>query len=102
MSVLIYTRNYTPEGKGFVHDNIAVCAAALKELCAQSGLSADVSDDPAVFTEAGLQTREAVVFANSRTTTASGSRASARGSRRIRRPRRRTGPRRRAFWPTRR
>lgn len=65
MSVLIYTRNHTSGGKGFVHDNIAVCAAALSELCAQAGLEADVSDDPAVFTEAGLQARQAVVFANS-------------------------------------
>ena len=65
MAVLIYTRNHTPDGKGFVHDNIAVCAAALKELCAKEGLQAEVSDDPAVFSEAGLAKREAVVFANS-------------------------------------
>ncbi len=65
MSVLIYTRNHTPDGKGFVHDNIASSVAALKELCAQAGLEAEASDDPAVFTEAGLKPREAVVFANS-------------------------------------
>ena len=65
MAVLIYTRNHTPDGKGFVHDNIAVCAAALKELCAKECLQAEVSDDPTVFSEDGLAKREAVVFANS-------------------------------------
>jgi len=65
MAVLIYTRNFKSDGKGFVHDNIAVCAQALTELCAQAGLQAEVSDDPAAFSEAGLAPREAVVFANS-------------------------------------
>jgi len=65
MSVLIYTRNHTADGKGFVHDNIAVCAAALKALCAKEGLSAEVSDDPSVFAADALAKREAVIFANS-------------------------------------
>jgi type 1 glutamine amidotransferase len=65
MSVLIYTRNHTPDGKGFVHDNIAVCAETLSALCAKEGLTSEVSDDPAVFSESGLKAREAVVFANS-------------------------------------
>jgi type 1 glutamine amidotransferase len=65
MAVLIYTRNHKPDGKGFVHDNIAVCAAALTELCAAAGLKAEVSDDPAFFEADRLATREAVVFANS-------------------------------------
>ena len=65
MSVLIYTRNHTADGKGFEHDNIAVCAEALKELCAKEGLSSEVSDDPAVFLADGFAKREAVIFANS-------------------------------------
>ena len=52
MDILIYTRNYTPDGKGYVHDNIATSVAALRELCAEHGLKADASDDPALFTEA--------------------------------------------------
>jgi type 1 glutamine amidotransferase len=64
MAVLIYTRNHTPDGKGFVHDNIAASVAALQALCAQAGLEAEASDDPAVF-DSGLRAREAVVFANS-------------------------------------
>jgi len=65
MDVLIYTRNHTPDGKGFVHDNIAASVAALKELCAQEGLRAEASDDPAVFTDAGLKALKAVIFSNS-------------------------------------
>jgi len=65
MSVLIYTRNYTSDGKGFVHDNIATSVQAVKELCAQAGLTAEASDDPGVFTAEGLARREAVVFSNS-------------------------------------
>lgn len=65
MQVLIYTRNHTPTGKGFVHDNIAVSVAALKELCAAEGLKAEASDDPAVFTDPGLKGLKAVIFSNS-------------------------------------
>ena len=65
MDVLIYTRNHTSKGKGFVHDNIAASVAALSELCAKEGLQAESSDDPAVFTETGLKALKAVVFANS-------------------------------------
>lgn len=65
MDVLIYTRNHTPDGKGFVHDNIAVSVAALKELCAAEGLAAEASDDPGVFTPQALKSLKAVVFANS-------------------------------------
>lgn len=65
MDVLIYTRNHTSDGKGFVHDNIAVSVAALKELCAAEGLAAESSDDPAVFTPQALSGLKAVVFANS-------------------------------------
>ena len=63
--VLIYTRNHVTHGKGFVHDNIAVSVAAVKELCADKGIAADSSDDPAVFTEENLKQYRAVVFSNS-------------------------------------
>ena len=65
MDVLIYTRNHVSSGKGFVHDNIADSVAALKELCAKEGLSAEASDDPELFTDAALQRLKAVVFSNS-------------------------------------
>lgn len=63
--VLIYTRNFTPDGKGYVHDNIAVSVAAVKELCAARGVEADVSDDPAVFAAENLRRYRAVIFCNS-------------------------------------
>lgn len=63
--VLVYTRNHVTNGKGFVHDNIAVSAAAVKELCAEKGLAAEVSDDPAVFTAERLKGFRAVIFCNS-------------------------------------
>ena len=50
--VLVYTRNYTPDGKGYVHDNIASSVEAIKKMGAEKGFAVDVSDDPAVFTEA--------------------------------------------------
>jgi type 1 glutamine amidotransferase len=63
--VLIYTRNFVPNGKGFVHDNITTSVTAVKELCAENGIASDVSDDPAVFTAANLKSYRAVVFSNS-------------------------------------
>lgn len=63
--VLIYTRNHVSNGKGFVHDNIAASVAAVKELCAEKGIEADSSDDPAVFTAENLGKYKAVVFSNS-------------------------------------
>ena len=63
--VLIYTRNHVTNGKGFVHDNIAVSVAAVKELCAEKGFSADVSEDPTVFTTSNLAQYQAVIFSNS-------------------------------------
>jgi len=65
MDVLIYTRNHTPDGKGFVHDNIGTSVDVLRELCASHGLKAGASDDPALFTEAQLKGLKAVIFANS-------------------------------------
>lgn len=63
--VLIYTRNHVTNGKGFVHDNIAVSVAAVKELCAEKNIGSDVSDDPAVFTADNLKNYRAVIFCNS-------------------------------------
>ncbi len=63
--VLVYTRNFTKDGKGFVHDNIAACTKTLKELGADNGFVTEVSDDPAVFTAASLKPYKALVFANS-------------------------------------
>lgn len=63
--VLIYTRNHVTNGKGYVHDNIQTSIAAIKELCAQKGISADSSDDPAVFTTGNLAKYRVVIFSNS-------------------------------------
>ncbi|MEI7911099.1 MAG: ThuA domain-containing protein [Verrucomicrobiota bacterium] len=63
--VLVYTRNFTKDGKGFVHDNIAACTKAIKELAAGNGFEAEVSEDPAVFATANLKQYKALVFANS-------------------------------------
>lgn len=58
--VLVYTKN----GEGFLHDNIAASVAALKKLGAGNGFKVDVSDDPAVFTEANLVQYDALIFSN--------------------------------------
>jgi len=63
--VLVYTRNFTKDGKGFVHDNIAACVKSIKEMAAENGFEADVSEDPAVFSAATLKPYKALVFANS-------------------------------------
>lgn len=62
--VLIYTRNHVTGGVGFVHDNIAVSVATVKELCAEKGIGSDVSDDPSVFTTENLAKYKAVIFSN--------------------------------------
>ncbi|HEY5552150.1 MAG TPA: ThuA domain-containing protein [Opitutaceae bacterium] len=64
-SVLVYTRNYTPDGKGYVHDNIATGVAMLKQLGAENGFAVDATEDPAVFTDANLANYAALIFANS-------------------------------------
>jgi uncharacterized protein len=63
--VLVYTRNYTPDGKGYVHDNIAASVAAIRTIGAEAGFAVDSSDDPQVFTDANLRQYAALVFANS-------------------------------------
>jgi len=59
--VLVYQRN----GKGFVHDNLAASAAAIRELGARHGFGVEVSTNAAVFADANLQQYQAIVFANS-------------------------------------
>ena len=63
--ILVYTRNYTPDGKGYVHDNIASSVEAIKKMGAEKGFAVDASDDPAVFTESNLKQYAALVFSNS-------------------------------------
>jgi len=64
--VLVYTRNglTTAGKKGFVHDNIPACVAMLQQLGKDNGFATDVSDDPAVFTDANLKQYKVIVFAN--------------------------------------
>jgi type 1 glutamine amidotransferase len=63
--VLVYTRNYTADGKGYVHDNIASSVAAIRKMGAEKGFAADVSDDPAVFSDANLKQYAVLIFSNS-------------------------------------
>jgi type 1 glutamine amidotransferase len=63
--ILVYTRNYTPDGKGYVHDNIADSVAAIRKLGAQNKFGVDASDDPNVFTAGTLKQYAALVFSNS-------------------------------------
>jgi type 1 glutamine amidotransferase len=64
-SILVYTRNYTRDGKGYVHDNIADSVAAIRKMGAENGFNVDVTDDPNFFTEAKLMQYKALVFSNS-------------------------------------
>jgi type 1 glutamine amidotransferase len=63
--VLVYTRSYTPDGKGYVHDNIATSVEAIRKMGAESHFTVDSSDSPEVFTEKNLRQYSAIVFANS-------------------------------------
>lgn len=63
--VLVYTRNYTSDGKGYVHDNIASSVEAIRKMGAEKGFAVDASDDPAVFTDANLKQYAVLVFSNS-------------------------------------
>ena len=59
--VLVYQKN----GKGYVHDNLAASATAIREQGAQHGFSVDVSTNAAVFTDQTLKRYRALIFANS-------------------------------------
>lgn len=59
--LLIYQRN----GPGYVHDNLAASAAALREIASQQHLEADVSTNASVFAGESLKRYAAVIFANS-------------------------------------
>lgn len=61
LRVLVYQKN----GKGFVHDNLAASADAIRELGKQNGFSVDVSTNPAVFGDETLKKYQALIFANS-------------------------------------
>lgn len=63
--VLVYTRNYTPDGKGYIHDNLAASVDAIRKLGNENGFVVDHSDDPAVFTRANLAKYRAIVFSSS-------------------------------------
>jgi uncharacterized protein len=58
--VLVYTHN----GKGYVHDNIPLCVAAIKKMGAENGFGVDVTDDPLFFRDPVLKQYQALVFAN--------------------------------------
>lgn len=63
--ILVYTRNYVTNGKGYVHDNIATSVEAIKSLGAENKFAVDSSDDPGVFTPQNLRQYKAIVFSNS-------------------------------------
>ena len=62
--VLVYTRNYTPNGKGYVHDNIAASVAMIRQLASTNGFLVDASDNPSVFTPENLKNYRALIFSN--------------------------------------
>jgi type 1 glutamine amidotransferase len=64
-AVLVYTRNHTPDGKGYVHDNIADSVAAIRKMGAENGFDVDATDDPNFFTPEKLKQYKAIVFSNS-------------------------------------
>lgn len=63
--VLVYTRSFTPDGKGYIHENIATSVEAIRQLGAGSGFAVDHSEDPGVFTPANLKKYRAIIFSNS-------------------------------------
>ncbi len=63
--VLVYTRSYTPDGKGYVHQNIATSVETIRKMGAEADFSVDSSDSPDIFTDANLAQYAAIVFANS-------------------------------------
>ena len=63
--ILVYTRSYTPDNKGYIHDNIAASVAAIQRFGEKNRLLVDVSDDPDVFTPGNLGRYSVIVFSNS-------------------------------------
>ncbi len=63
--ILVYTRNYTPDGKGYVHENIATSVEALKEMGASIGYKVDSTADPKVFSGDNLKQYKVLIFSNS-------------------------------------
>jgi len=63
--VLVYTRSYTADNKGYIHDNIASSVTALQKIGLEAHLDVDTSDDPAVFTPDNLKRYRVLVFSNS-------------------------------------
>jgi uncharacterized protein len=63
--ILVYTRNFTPDGKGYVHDNIQASVDAIRKMGAENGFAVDVSNAPKVFADAALKQYNALVFSNS-------------------------------------
>jgi type 1 glutamine amidotransferase len=57
LNVLLFTRT-----TGFRHESIEPAVAALQELARSTGGSADATEDPGVFTVAGLAAYDVVVF----------------------------------------
>ncbi len=60
-SILVYTRNYTRDGNGYVHDNIADSVAAIRKMGAENGFGVDATDDPNFFTTARASSRTKVL-----------------------------------------
>ncbi len=63
--VLVYTRNFVTNGKGFVHDNIKASVEAIQKLGKENGFAVDASDDPKVFTDSNLKQYKVLIFSNS-------------------------------------
>ena len=63
--ILIYTRNFTPNGRGYVHANIPDSVDAFQRIAERNGIAADVSDCPDVFTDVNLSRYSTLVFSNS-------------------------------------
>ena len=63
--VLVYTRNFTKDGKGYVHDNIAASIAMIRKLGRENGFAVEATDQPSVFTDPNLKNYQALVFSNS-------------------------------------
>jgi type 1 glutamine amidotransferase len=60
VSILVYTKN----GPGYVHQNVPSAVAALRKLGREHGMTVDVTDDPAAFTEARLSRYTLLLFAS--------------------------------------